>query len=637
VKRFGHLSIILALALSWFAPQKAYAQATLLPLAESCFVGLSPTSGGPGGTGTGFVGLLGPITGGSGGTNGTYGGVALTGGNGTGATANITVSGGAVTAVTILNPGKQFMVGNVLSAVPSTIGNVTGFSVPISSVYINQSLAGGTVAYYVPNTSTFKQTWFNADQASNHQNTNPVQLDANGCAIVYGSGIYRQVLQDSLGNTIWDQLTASTNQNNPYWANLAGGTPNAITVVDTAFAGIDGQIIGFIPLSTNTGATTLTPSGFGTYSILKDTSAGAEALTGGEIVANSPSNVVYVSFSATQQNFHIINLVQPSASAAPVQPPQGYLTLQNAASGGPVQGPNDITAATTVYYSPYVGNQIPIWNGSSFSILVFPELTLAVSSSAQASNTAYDACIFNNAGTPVAVFGPAWATSSGASATRGTGAGSPQLQKQNGIWVNAFSINANNGSNTYTIPALQCTYVGSVLVDATAGQISAYRTWGQSRKFGVWNAYWRIPIYLQVGDSTASWGYTTAIIRPSNNATANSLITFVGLPEETVNLTFQQTIIPSNSSVVGIQVDLGQIGIGYNSTTAFSGTTAQVMIDTLPGSGVWEIGGSPPAMYQPPITIGAQTITALETVTGTRGATFFGTQPTMLLLAQWRG
>ena len=482
MKRFGHLSILLALALSWFAPEKVNAQATLLPIAESCFVGLSPTSGGPGGTGTGFVGLLGTITGGSGGTAGTYGGVALTGGNGTGATANIIVSGGAVTAVTILNPGKQYVVGNVLSAVPSTIGNVTGFSVPISSVYINQSLAGGTVAYYVPNTNTFKQTWFNADQASNHQNTNPVTLDANGCAIVYGSGIYRQVLQDSLGNTIWDQLTASTNQNNPYWANLAGGTPNAITVTDTAFAGIDGQIIGFIPLFTNTGATTLSPSGFGIYSIVKDTSAGAEALTGGEIVANSPSNVVYVSFSATQQNFHIINLVQPSQASSPVQPPQGYLTLLNLANSGPIMGASDITAATTIYYSPYVGNQIPIWNGSSFSILVFPELSLALSASAQASNNIYDACVFNNAGNPVAVFGPAWQTSTAGSGARGTGAGTTQLARQNGILVNAVSISANNGSNTFTIPALQCTYVGSVFIDGTAGQVSAYRTWGSTRK-----------------------------------------------------------------------------------------------------------------------------------------------------------
>ena len=208
---------------------------------------------------------------------------------------------------------------DVLSAASANIGGVTGFSVPVSSVSINQSLAGGSVAYYVPSTNTYKQTWFNSDQASGHQNTNPVTLDANGCAIVYGSGIYRQVLEDSQGNIVWDQLTASTGApSGPYWANLASGTPNAVTVTDASFAGTDGQIIGFIPLFTNTGATTLNPSGFGTYAIVKDTSTGAVPLTGGELVANSPSNVVYVSFSASQQNFHIINLVQSSNVATSI-------------------------------------------------------------------------------------------------------------------------------------------------------------------------------------------------------------------------------------------------------------------------------------------------------------------------------
>jgi len=68
------------------------------------------------------------------------------------------------------------------------------------------------------------------------------------------------------------------------------------------------------------------------------------------------------------------------------------------------------------------------------------------------------------------VFGPAWATSTAGSGARGTGAGTPQLTYQSGVLVNAVQIAANNGASTYTIPASQCTYVGSVFVDATAGQ-----------------------------------------------------------------------------------------------------------------------------------------------------------------------
>ena len=53
---------------------------------------------------------------GSGYTDGTYNSQALTGGSGTGATANITVAGGIITAVTIFNKGVNYESGDVLSA-----------------------------------------------------------------------------------------------------------------------------------------------------------------------------------------------------------------------------------------------------------------------------------------------------------------------------------------------------------------------------------------------------------------------------------------------------------------------------------------------------------------------------------------
>ncbi len=53
---------------------------------------------------------------GSGYTNGTYTGVALTGGSGTGATADITIAGGVITSITIVNPGSEYVVDELLSA-----------------------------------------------------------------------------------------------------------------------------------------------------------------------------------------------------------------------------------------------------------------------------------------------------------------------------------------------------------------------------------------------------------------------------------------------------------------------------------------------------------------------------------------
>lgn len=66
-------------------------------------------------------------------------------------------------------------------------------------------LAGGQVFFYIPNTTTPKNTWQDADQTS--LNTNPVLLDANGEAVIFGDGEYRQVLKDVFGTTVWDQTT----------------------------------------------------------------------------------------------------------------------------------------------------------------------------------------------------------------------------------------------------------------------------------------------------------------------------------------------------------------------------------------------------------------------------------------------
>jgi hypothetical protein len=65
-------------------------------------------------------------------------------------------------------------------------------------------LAGGEVTFYIPGTTTFKDTW--QDKDKNALNTNPIILDAGGRAVIWGEGLYRQIVRDSLGNLIWDQL-----------------------------------------------------------------------------------------------------------------------------------------------------------------------------------------------------------------------------------------------------------------------------------------------------------------------------------------------------------------------------------------------------------------------------------------------
>ena len=73
---------------------------------------------------------------GSGYADGSYTDVALTGGDGTGATADITVSGGEVTAVTLVEGGTDYSVGNTLSADDADLGGDggSGFAIDVATV-----------------------------------------------------------------------------------------------------------------------------------------------------------------------------------------------------------------------------------------------------------------------------------------------------------------------------------------------------------------------------------------------------------------------------------------------------------------------------------------------------------------------
>ena len=83
----------------------------------------------------GQVSALGTLTQGSLYTDGVYQNVALTGGSGSGATADIVVSGGKVTSVTLTFGGNFYVVGDILSAASTTIGSSgSGFSIPVATI-----------------------------------------------------------------------------------------------------------------------------------------------------------------------------------------------------------------------------------------------------------------------------------------------------------------------------------------------------------------------------------------------------------------------------------------------------------------------------------------------------------------------
>lgn len=299
--------------------------------------------------------------------------------------------------------------------------------------------------------------------------------------------------------------------------------------------------------------------------------------------------------------------------------PQGRLTLTSAT---PVIAA-DVTAGTSVYYTPYTGNLAPIWDGTQNVMRAFAELTLSLASQHTANNL-YDVFLFWNSGAVEIVTGPAWSNSTAGSCSRGTGAGSTELERKNGLWTNKNSITGRNGATTYTIDAYKALYVGTIIIDGTNGQISQHVTWGQSRKPGPWNAYNRGKRILLAGDSTASWNYTTSTFRQSRATAGNTLMTLCGLAEEYIDVSFTQfsQITNANGAI---------IGIGKNSTSSTSG---QIARNQQPNSGTQELTLT--AFFKNLPSIGIHNFNSLEYgVLSTGVSNFYGTEAEMCLRAEW--
>ena len=96
----------------------------------------------------GTITALGTFVAGSGYTDGTYNAVALTGGTGSGATADITIASNAVTAVSLVDGGAGYEDTDQLSADDGDLGSGggSGFLAEVETVL---NLPGGVVCYYV--------------------------------------------------------------------------------------------------------------------------------------------------------------------------------------------------------------------------------------------------------------------------------------------------------------------------------------------------------------------------------------------------------------------------------------------------------------------------------------------------------
>lgn len=173
-------------------------------------------------------------------------------------------------------------------------------------------LAGGSVYFYTPSTTTPKATY--QDAAQTISNSNPVVLDSAGRAIIFGSGAYRQVVYDANGNLIWDQTTSEAAVGSASFGGTSTGSANAQIVSAGTFSGADGSTINFTAGFTNTGAMTIQVGPAGSpIAVLKNGPTGPVNLAAGDIAAG---NIYSISYSVVLGTFQLLQSIPPIITIA---------------------------------------------------------------------------------------------------------------------------------------------------------------------------------------------------------------------------------------------------------------------------------------------------------------------------------
>lgn len=205
---------------------------------------------------------------------------------------------------------------------------------------------------------------------------------------------------------------------------------------------------------------------------------------------------------------------------------QGRLTLTTAV---PVTTA-DVVGATSIYFTPYKGNGVALYNGSAWVTLTFTEKTLALGT--LTNDLPYDVFAYSNAGV-VALELLAW-TSKTARATA--------LVLQDGVLCKTGALTRR--------------YLGTFHTTSTT------TTEDSAAKRLLWNYYHRVSRPLLRLETTDSWTYTTATWRQANGAAANQVAVVIGVAE--VEIALDVSITGSNTTV-GVSFS---VAMGEDSTTS---------------------------------------------------------------------
>ena len=267
--------------------------------------------------------------------------------------------------------------------------------------------------------------------------------------------------------------------------------------------------------------------------------------------------------------------------------PQGRLTLT---SNTPVMAAS-VTAATTIYYTASAaGKNVPIYNGTNVVVRQLCavgtvgacELSVALGSNWAASSN-YDWFVGLDSGTLRLCSGPDWSAGAVAgsntvgASVRGTGAGSTELEKVDGLPTNKNSMACRyNNTTTFTCAAHQCTHVGTSRT-GSAGQVSfTYGTSGTAGTFNLWNAFNQEYLCSTSNDPASSGIYTYAsnTVRQADASTVNQFNFVTGAAGSSLDAIYYVT---PRSSTLGAQYNFG---IALNSTNTIDAGSNQLFPGT---------------------------------------------------------
>lgn len=191
---------------------------------------------------------------------------------------------------------------------------------------------------------------------------------------------------------------------------------------------------------------------------------------------------------------------------------------------------SDVTLATTIYCTPYKGNQIGLYTGGAWVTRSSAQFSLALGTLTSAKP--YDVFCYDNAGTPTLEF-LAWTDDT----TRATA-----LAYQDGILVKSGDATRRYLGTFYTTSTTQTE-------DSVANRY-------------LWNYYNRVARTMSAVDITDSWAYTTATWREARATTTNRLNFVIGYAEDAVVVDAMNV---ASNSTVGPTL---HCGIGLDSTSA---------------------------------------------------------------------